>query len=249
MKINKSMKMADVIHLNYHLISVLYRFNINLGFGEKSVEQTCIQNNVNPDFFLEIANAFIDKNYFPDDKLQNFSLSIIINYLQATHRYYTDEKIPELKILFKKLINTANSSELMMIQQFFEGYLTEFYKHINKEEKKVYPYILQLEKYFLNKKVTKSFYNQFNQYRITDYEQEHNNIEEKLFDLKNILIKYIPPINDYHLVHQILSKLFRLEKDINDHSHIEDKVLIPKVKKMERLFAEALKTKQIIIEG
>jgi len=247
MKINKFMKMADIIHLDYHLLSVLYRFKINLGFGEKSVEQICKENNVNPDFFLEIANAFIDKDYFPDDELQNFSLSIIIDYLKATHRYYTEEKIPELENLFQILTNNGTSNNLKMIQQFFEKYLDEFHKHINREEQTVYPYILQLENDFTREKTTAEFLKLLEQYTITNYETEHDDIEEKLFDLKNILIKYIPPMDDYHLIHQILSKLFRLEKDINDHSHIEDKVLIPKVKKMEKQFLEQVKNRKIAI--
>ena len=239
--------MADIIHLDYHLLSVLYRFKINLGFGEKSVEQICKENNVNPDFFLEIANAFIDKDYFPDDELQNFSLSIIIDYLKATHRYYTEEKIPELENLFQILTNNGTSNNLKMIQQFFEKYLDEFHKHINREEQTVYPYILQLENDFTREKTTAEFLKLLEQYTITNYETEHDDIEEKLFDLKNILIKYIPPMDDYHLIHQILSKLFRLEKDINDHSHIEDKVLIPKVKKMEKQFLEQVKNRKIAI--
>ncbi len=249
MKINKSMKMADVIHRDYHLLSVLYRFNINLGFGEKTVEQICDQNAVNSDFFLEITNAFIDKDYFPSDELQNFPLSVIVDYLQATHRYYTEEKIPELTYLFQTLINKGNQDGLMMIQRFFQEYLDEFGKHIDREEKKVYPYVLELETDFTQKKTTATFLHRLDRYRIKDYEQEHDDIEGKLFDLKNILIKYVPPMDDYHLVHQILSKLFRLEKDINDHSHIEDKVLIPKVKKLEKRFLKQVENQEIMVAG
>ncbi len=249
MKINKSMKMADVIHLNYYLLSVFYRFNIGLGFGEKSVEQVCNQNHVNTDFFLEIANAFIDRDYFPSDELQNFPLSVIVDYLRATHRYYTEEKIPELTNLLQTLINNVNQSGLTMIFRFFEEYLDEFNKHIEREENKVYPYVLQLETDFNRKKTTKTFLNKYNEYRIQNYEQDHDDIEEKLFDLKNILIKYVPAMDNYHLVHQILSKLFRLEKDINDHSHIEDKVLIPKVKKLEERFLKQVENQKITLAG
>ncbi len=248
MKISKTMKMADVIHLNYHLLSVLYRFKINLGYGEKTVEQICNNYNVNPDFFLEIANAFIDKDYFPSDELQHFPLSVIIDYLTATHRYYLDEKIPDLQKLFEEIIqNQQEKAGLSMIQQFFSEYLLEFQKHIKREEDKVYPYVLRLENDFQNKKTTQNFLDNLKQYRIKDYEKEHDDIEEKLFDLKNILIKYIPPMDDYHLIHHILSKLFRLEKDLNDHSHIEDKVLIPKVDKLEEMFLAAVKSKTIEI--
>lgn len=248
MKISKTMKMADIIHLDFSLLSVLYRFKINLGFGERTVEQVCENYNVNPNFFLEIANAYIDKEYFPSDELQHFPLSVIIDYLKATHRYYLYEKIPELQQLFDRLIETQNEKAgLFMIQRFFSEYFQEFKKHINREEDKVYPFVLMLENDFQNKKTSQSFLNELNRYGIKDYEKEHDDIEEKLFDLKNILLKYIPPMEDYHLIHHILSKLFRIEKDINDHSHIEDKVLIPKVDKLEKLFLTAVESKSIQI--
>ena len=36
MQIQANMKMAEVIHLNYHLLPIISRFGINLGFGEKT---------------------------------------------------------------------------------------------------------------------------------------------------------------------------------------------------------------------
>ena len=39
MLITKNIKMADVIHMNYFTLSVLNRFGIELGFGDKTVEQ------------------------------------------------------------------------------------------------------------------------------------------------------------------------------------------------------------------
>ena len=35
------MKLADVLLTNYKLLLVLNRFDIHLGFGEKSVEEVC----------------------------------------------------------------------------------------------------------------------------------------------------------------------------------------------------------------
>ena len=53
--------MADVIHLNYFTLSVLNRFGIELGFGDKTVDEVCKQNQDDVDFFLEIVNIFVDK--------------------------------------------------------------------------------------------------------------------------------------------------------------------------------------------
>jgi len=37
---------------------------------------------------------------------------------------------------------------------------------------------------------------------------------------------------------KLLTELFRLEADLEDHSRIEDKVLIPKVKLLEKIALE-----------
>jgi len=52
--------------------------------------------------------------------------------------------------------------------------------------------------------------------------------------LKNIIIKFLPPVKDMTICNNILIELFRLEKDLNNHARMEDKVLIPKVREMEK---------------
>ncbi|MEJ2594881.1 MAG: hemerythrin domain-containing protein, partial [bacterium] len=57
--------------------------------------------------------------------------------------------------------------------------------------------------------------------------------EDKLYDLKNILIKYVPTGRTDANSYKILHELFLLESDLNDHSRIEDLILVPKVEAME----------------
>jgi len=55
-----------------------------------------------------------------------------------------------------------------------------------------------------------------------------------LFDLKNILIKYIT--GEFHEAscNAIVFELFRLEKDVMDHARIENTILTPLVVEMEK---------------
>ena len=247
--ITKQHKMVDVIHLDYHLLSVLYRFNIPLGFGEKTIEQVCNEHHINPDFFIEIVKVFVDKNYFPDKTLQHFSVETIIHYLQASHRYYINEKIPELKTLFKDL-PVHSPEKLTVIEDFFNQYIDEFLTHINREETIVFPYVLNLQSVVESKKTTRQQFNEIQKYRISTYANEHEDVQEKLTDLQNILIKYIPPLDDYKLTHLILAKLFRLGKDLSDHSRLEDKVLIAKTLKLEKTLQNLMTSQKIeIIEN
>jgi hypothetical protein len=42
---------------------------------------------------------------------------------------------------------------------------------------------------------------------ISIYAQEHDNVDEKLNDLNNILIKYLPPLQNENTVYNILFEL------------------------------------------
>jgi len=237
MQIISKMKMAEVIHLNYHLLPIISRFGIHLGFGEKTIEQLCNEYDIDVNFFLVILNSYHDKNFFPRRHLQTFPLKFIIDYLKKSHDYYLSIKIPRIDELLQQLsLQTGGLSgeSLLLINRFFDEYKHELAEHILHEEQKVYPYIFSVEENYLSGKPSHTMVSRIREYSIDNYESEHDNVEDKLFDLQNIIIKYLPLPLDINLCHTILIELFRLETDLNDHARIEDKVLVPKVRFMER---------------
>jgi len=237
MNITRDMKMADVIHHNYMLLPVITRFGINLGFGDKRVDKVCDENGVNLDFFLEITNSFVDDDYIPQKELDSFPVSLMIDYLKKTHHYYLDEKIPELEEMINKMTSSipTEKEKAGLIVNFFKQYRSELEHHIMREEKKVQPYILEIEQAYINGLLPPGLQSKIKAYSMQDFAGEHDNVEEKLYDLKNIIIKYMPPSAEKSLCNSILIELFRLEKDLNAHASLEDKVLIPKVANMETI--------------
>mgnify|MGYP001053342602 CR=1 FL=1 len=235
MLIQKEMKLAEIIHHDHGLVAVINRFGIYLGFGEKKIETICNENKINTEFFLTILNTFHDPQYFPKKHLQSFPASMLIEYLAKTHHYYLEEKIPEIEQLISALLekNQHNKEAFILLQNFFSEYKQELTNHIHREEKRVYPYVIELEKAIEVAKVTAKLLAQMKEYAITDYEAEHENVEEKLYDLKNIIIKYLPVSAKEKLVNRILHELFALESDLKDHARIEDMILVPKVEAME----------------
>ncbi|MBN2348343.1 MAG: hemerythrin domain-containing protein [Bacteroidales bacterium] len=233
--------MADVIHLNYLLLNILSRFNITLGFGDKTVEEVCGEHKVNVEFFLEITNSYHDENYFPKKQLQGFPVHLIVNYLKKTHDYYLDKKIPEIAELILRLTTQFPPSTLPgidLLNRFFIDYKEELTRHIQREDDSIMPYILEVEQAFNSKKLSGMLFEKIKAEFIEKFALEHDNVEDKLYDLKNIIIKYLPPIEDQDLCNQIFIELSRLERDLNNHARIEDKVLIPMVMHMERKLLE-----------
>lgn len=236
-------KMADVIHHNYLLLSVLNRFDIRLGFGDKTIEEVCNKQNVNVNFFLEIINSFHDQDYFPRSQLQAFPIKLIIDYIKKSHSYYLDFKMPQIERMIHALTEdaTASKKQLELIEKFFSEYKEELIAHIQDEENRVYPYVLAIDNAFQSDCIEPSHVQMVTENSINFFADAHNNMEDKLYDLKNIIIKYIPPATDYTLTNSLLIELFRLERDLNDHARIEDKILVPKVQQVEN---EILKIKK-----
>lgn len=221
----KNDKLSHLIHRNYHLLPVMNRFGISLGIRDKSVEEICIEKNIDTHFFLAIVNTYHNEEYFPMNELLTFSLTDIICYLRKTHEYYLQYVVPKLDDLISQMIASSKSDfkGLQMIDAFYRKYKKELFQHLDYEEKQVFPYVIELMK---SRKKTEG-------YTIRSFEKEHTNVDDKLNDLKNLIIKYITPDYDNNICNEFLINLFRFEKDLKDHARIEDKILLPLTIKIE----------------
>ena len=230
-----NMKMADVIQSNYLLMPVIGRFGIPFGFGDKTVQEVCSKCRIDLDFFLAIINAFSNEDYFPEKKLHTFNVLMIVDYLEKTHSYYIQTQLP----LIEKLINTlikhrpADKRKLDLIKKFFVDYKRELLDHLEREEQVTFPYIKKVYRMYNSKNIPDKEKKALTKYSMHVFEEEHSNIDDKLNDLKNILIKYVRGDSMQALYHEVIFELFRLEKDIQDHTRIENKILMPLVAEME----------------
>jgi regulator of cell morphogenesis and NO signaling len=125
--------------------------------------------------------------------------------------------------------NLNDLEEMKWVEKFFKEYFDEVTEHLDYENQIVFPYVIALNDKIINSKEP------FNpvKYSVEQYKEHHNDIEEKLSDLKKLLIKYLPQKKDHVLRRKLLQSLFELEYDLNIHSQIEDFILIPLVAQME----------------
>ena len=226
----KTHKVARLISHNYHLLPVFNRFNIKLGLKDKTVEDICNEKDINPEFFLAIVNTYHNEDYFPEKELLSFSPPEIVGYLKKTHKYYIDYVLPKLDSLLEQLIKSSSSisKDLQMVDVFYKKYKKELTLHINDEEERVFPYVIQLAETHQKQAG----------YTIRSFEKEHTNVDEKLNDLKNLIIKYVTPDYDENTCNEFLITLYRFEKDIKDHARIEDKILLPITLDIEKKLTE-----------
>lgn len=233
-RITPNMKMAEVILLDYSLLPVINRFGIQLGFGDRTIHDICQHYHLSESFFVDILNIYHDKHYFPSQQLQEYPFHIIIDYLLKTHGYYKDYVAPDIEASIQDLINSCQTKcdNLNMIHAFYTTYKEELINHLTNEEEHFFPYVEKVSEQFHSDRSTDNKTIHIN-FSYEEHKAEHDNVVEKLFDLKNLIIKYLPPDYDQNICNDLLYKLFMFDKDLNDHERLEDYILVPRLSYME----------------
>ncbi len=219
------MKLADMILADANLLPILERLNIRLGFGDTNVKEVCQRYGLSADLFLIICNIYSFETYVPHiDALTKKDIGKILAYLRTSHEYYTKVCFPHLHENIHRMMESCDALNNKIINKFYDDYDNEVNNHFEYEEKVAFPYV---ESLLAGKRDLASDYN------IAQFECNHSNIDEKLNDLKNIIIKYLPDSCSSAMNYEVLSDIFHIEKDLRKHTLIENKLLIPLVSKLE----------------
>lgn len=219
--------MADAIKVNEGLLNVILRFDISLGFGDKTISEICAEQDINKELCLIIMNAFNDSSFATHVEYSSNILPGLIQYLRNGHRFYLQDKLPYIKQLLEKFIENTENKNTVLLRDFFNEYATEVQVHMDYEDKTVFPYLEELYKAFIAEESNKQ------KFRIKEFISHHTNIMDKPEELTNLLIKHFPPTKDRFYRNQILLELFDLENDLADHSRLEEQLLAPLANQLE----------------
>lgn len=214
-------KMVDLLRNNLNLLFVLNQFSIQLGFGEKTIQEVCTKNGVDTQSFITLVQFHANPDYQDLQRLNALSPMIILNYLKKSHHYFINYRLPDIKQQFATALDESNTRKTIL--SYFEDYEKEVRVHMGYEDKVFFPYVENL----LEGKEQKD-------YSVRLFEARHNNIEEKLDDLINLILKYLPTSGDTLRLADILEDLRGCNKDLYLHTFLEDNILVPKIKRLEK---------------
>ncbi|MCI6551691.1 MAG: helix-turn-helix transcriptional regulator [Prevotella sp.] len=215
-------KMISIIKDNYNILQSLGSFGISLGFGDKTVREVCEDQNVDTYTFLAVVNFTIN-GYRDYDDADRLSIPTLIQYLRASHEYYLGFELPYIR---KGLENALDESHNLarLIMKLYDEYAHDIRNHMQYEEKTVFPYVDNL----LNNKVT-------GKYDIETFSKHHTQTDQKLHELKNIIIKYLP--SDGLRNNQLSATLYNIyncEEWLAQHAQVEEEIFIPVIRRLEK---------------
>ena len=222
-KFTSSMKVARLVEANYRLLGVLARVGIDGSFGEKTVSEVCISSGLDPDTIILLCEVYTFPNFKPSmELLRRCHVGDILRYMHQSHDYYLNRAISEMEASITKLLEPCQKKQQDVVWNFFRGYKVEVKNHFGFEEQEVIPYVQGL----IIGQSRPGF-------SIDRFEENHSNIDEKLGDFKNLVMKSLPAICDNDIRRDLLVRIYALQDDLKCHTYIEDHVLVPMVRLLE----------------
>lgn len=215
-------KMITLIKDNYNLLQALGSFGINLGFGDKTVWETCEMNHVDTYTFLAVVNFTMNgsTNNVDDDQID---VRTLLHYLDASHAYFLDYQLPSIR---RQLAESFDENDSLghLILKFYDGYAREIQRHMKYEEKTLFPYVTAL----LEGRTV-------NDYNVETFSKHHESTDRALRELKLMIIKYLP--SDPHSNNKLTATLYDIynnEEWLMQHAEVEDNIFVPAVRRLEQ---------------
>jgi regulator of cell morphogenesis and NO signaling len=186
------------------------------------------------DFISTLLQVFEEKIFNKND-FTTYPIDIIIDYIERTHIYYFEKKLPEIEQSIELLSGHYHSHHpiLAALRNFFLRYVQDLSEHIRAEETLLLPYIKTLREAQRTPAHFSTFVTARLDYSIDRFLNEHHDTEDELKDIRQTIRLYDPPKTNESLYRILLTQLQAFEQDLRVHAHIEEEVLIPKALAME----------------
>ena len=214
-------KMISLIRDNYDLLQSLGSFGINLGFGDKTVRETCEDNNVDTYTFLAVVNYTIN-GYGEFEADQQLNVPTLLHYLEASHAYFLEFQLPYIRRELAESLNEADSLGRLILK-FYDEYAHEIRRHMQYEQKTLFPYVQSLIEG-----------QPANDYNVETFSKHHGATDKKLRELKLLIIKYLPQdgLHNNQLT-ATLHDIYENEVWLRQHAEVEDHIFVPAIRRLE----------------
>ena len=215
-------KMISLILYNYDLLQMLGSFGISLGFGDKTVKETCENNGVDTYTFLAVVNFTIN-GYGEFEADGQLSIPTLLHYLEACHAYFLEFQLPYIRRELQESIDERESLAKLILR-FYDEYAHEIRRHMKYEQKTLFPYVQSLIEG-----------QPANDYNVDTFSKHHGATDNKLRELKLLIIKYLPQdgLHNNQLT-ATLHDIYENEVWLRQHAMIEDHIFVPAIRRLEQ---------------
>ena len=226
-----------IIECDYRLMQVVARFGIVMGYGEQTVSEVCHLHGVDVHTFLAVVNQVV--GYLSESErtvsLDLVDVGALVDYLKRTHAYLLEHQLPRMRqTLFGAMDCSLQNEVAFLLVKYFDLYVAEVQAHVAHEEQEVFAYAEGLMDG--SQPLPAPLPSPLKGGSLKGCEPEKHNagFVAKLHELIQMFLQYYPQEGVNEALNDVVYNLYRIEEDIRIHCRIEDEMLLPLVRKLER---------------
>lgn len=208
MSISSHSRLSDILYEYPQLISVVNRFGINLGVGDKTISQLCKGVSVDENFVTAIINISIGQGNPIGESFRTYAPGLLVDYLRQTNAYYEKAMLPNIERHLNSLVNMSETGDnLDLLRKFFFEAKEELIARIKRDEKGFFPKLLSAS----------------SQEEIVYPLEERDKdalLADKFSDLANFFIVHLKGKYDHNLCVAVVSSIITLSKDLSHNNEL-----------------------------
>ena len=194
--------------------------------GDHSLAEAARKNDLDPETVVQMLDAATDASS-PVDATDwtDAALGDLIDHIESTHHEYLRRELPRLERLLTRVAQ-AHGAQVPWTHDVLDVFLdlkTDLEKHMQSEEKQVFPSIRRLAEQEAD---------DIDQDGIEQMIDEHDEAGAALEQLRDLSNDFTPPENACPKFRAAMDGLRELEVDMHQHVHKENNILFPRARSL-----------------
>jgi len=201
--------------------------------GERSLAHACSAAKVS---LQDVVDSLAKPRAAEGDRdWQAASLAEVITHIIEKHHEYVRNEIPRLIALIAKVAKAhgQNHAELAKVEKAFRALAEELTVHLLKEERMLFPYIVQLESAARSGSRPGPAMFGTVQDPVSMMMMEHDSAGELLYKMRELTNGYAVPEDSCMSYKMLYQALPEFEADLHQHIHLENNILFPRAIALE----------------
>jgi len=240
MKLVERNTIGEYVAQDFRTAAVFTKYGIDFCCrGNRTLEDVCAKNELDKTHLLEELNTILTSKNNSEIDFKSWPLDLLIDYIEKTHHHYVEEKTPILLQFLAKLCNVhgSNHPELFEVNELFKDSGAELAVHMKKEEDILFPFIKEMiGATKTHDTIDQPLFVTVNN-PIAMMMDEHDNEGVRFRSIAALTNNYTPPedaCNTYKVTYAMLEEF---EQDLHKHIHLENNIMFPKSKALEKFFS------------
>ena len=236
MSLNADQTLGQVVAEHPHAARVFEQAGIDYCCGgQRRLDEACRQSGLSLEQLGEMLKDAGQTDIEGSGGWTTAPLAELVDHIVAKHHAYVRQETPRLQALGAKVrgVHGKNHPELTAVANAFEVVAQEMAMHMMKEERMLFPYIVEMEKASRGESPWPRAPFGSVQNPVQMMMMEHDSAGGTLRGIRELTGDYAVPSDACASYRAFFEGLAQFEADLHQHVHLENNILFPRAVELE----------------